>query len=199
MAIITTEEYKAWVGETGTGFDALFGVLIASIQADLELLCGRFFEQSTYTDEAYSGRGEDTLWLRNYPVDSVSAVKILGTGGDTETLASSEYRLVGSRYICRLNDLDSSWDSPSAFRLSVGPVFPRGGGNILVTYTGGYATIPDDLKLVAYKLVDAALDSRGDNLTLAQSSDGVQQRTYLAGDAYATAKRELIRHWVREA
>lgn len=203
MAVITVADYKAWIGETGSAYDTVLGVVIPAVEADLETACGRVFKSATYTDEVYNGKGEDSIWLRNYPVDSVAAVKVLDSNGNTETLASSEYRLVAPRRVVRLSDADAAWDHLSRSQHMLGrhqaPVFPWAQGNILVTYTGGYATIPDDLKYVMYRLVDAALDLRGENWALAQATDGIEARTFLTGRAYAEAKRELIRPWVREA
>jgi len=198
MAIISTAEYKAWIGESGSDYDTIIGVVVPAVQADLETVCGRVFDEATYTDEAYSGEGESDIWIKNYPVTALSAVKILSSDGTTTTVDSGDYRLVDTEYVHRIRSSDYAWDYPKMGDPR-GPVWPEGHGNILLSYTGGYdaGAMPDDLKLLMYQLVDAALDRRGENWTLAQAADGVQQRTMLTGKAYAEAKAELIRPYVR--
>lgn len=197
MPIITTAEYKAWIGDSSSAYDTIIDIAVSACQADLETLCGRAFDEATYTDQAYSGNGEPNLWLRNYPVTAVSAVKTLSSDGTTSTLAASDYRLVDSEYLHRISSSDFAWNYPTIG--SRGPCWPEGDGNILVTYTGGYADTeaPDNLKLLMYQLVDAALDQRGENFHLSQSADGVKQRTALTGKAFAEHKADMIRPWVR--
>jgi hypothetical protein len=198
MPIITTAEYKVHIGESGTGYDSAIDVYIAAVQADLERACSRVFNEATYTDQAYSGNGEPNLWLRNYPVSAVSAVKTLSSDGTTTTLAATDYRLVDAEYLHRISSSDFGWGYPP-LGSNRGPCWPEGDGNLLVTYTGGFSDedMPDDLKRLMYELVDAAMDRRGENWTLSQAADGIKQRTMLTGKMYAEAKAELIRPWVR--
>jgi len=53
-----------------------------------------------------------------------------------------------------------------------GASFGRGWRNVLVEYTGGYATIPDDLEQIAIELVAEAFNARGKDTSLQSESIG---------------------------
>lgn len=54
----------------------------------------------------------------------------------------------------------------------VSGTFPRGWQNILIHYTGGFATVPDDLEQVAIELVKLALDASARDSALASENLG---------------------------
>ena len=202
MPIISTAEYKTYRGITDSGWDTRLGVLIPMVQAHLERYCGRAFDQATYTDEAYDGNGERSLWLPHGPVTAVSAVKILDSEGGTTTLGSGDYRWTADGQLFRISgSYDSGWDYQTIMRTLGGRrsfVWPDDApANILVTYTAGYAADghPDDLKGLMYLLVDAALDEAGENFNLAASGDGVVSRTVLAPDLITRRFADLARPW----
>lgn len=201
MPIASTANYKTRSGISTAGYDTVLDVLLPAVQADLERACGRAFDQATYTDEEYHGRGERSIWLRNTPVTTLTTVKTRDNAGTATTLESTDYRLDGTTGELRRLE-PSDWareERPRVLGISTAgyPVWPDEMLNVLVTYTGGYATAPDDLKNLFYTLVDAAWDNIRENWTLAQAADGVKQRTFLNGKMYAQAKAELIRPWNR--
>ncbi|MBO6739044.1 MAG: hypothetical protein JJ916_04205 [Phycisphaerales bacterium] len=197
MPITTASEYKTHRGITGSDYDTLIGNLITQEQAWLERRLGRAFDEATYTDEAYDGTGTGELWLDNRPVSALTAVKILASDGTTTTLDSGDYRLVDSQYIHRLKS--TGWDAVSPWDGYSGPCFPRGHGNILVTYTAGYAADehPEDLVKLMFQLVDIALDERGQNPVIQQRADGVVQRTRMSPADAERARSDLVRPWKR--
>lgn len=189
MPIADATGYKAYIGESTTAYDAVLAILMPAVQADLERSVGYAFDSDTYTDEAIDGDGGTSIWVKHRPVTALTTVKTKATDGTTTTLASTEYRhnpLTGE--IVRLGGW-AGWDDEP-----VG-AWPAGTQNILVTYTAGYASAPDDLVLLFYTLIDAALDRRGDNWAISQATDGIEARTWLTGKAYIEAKAELIRNW----
>jgi hypothetical protein len=198
MPIITTAEYKTYIGETTTDQDAVLDVIIPAVQDDLEKECGRKFDEATYTDEAYDGKGQDRIWLKNIPVTALTAVKTIDSNGTSTTLATTEYRLSGDMgRLTRLSSSLNDWGERSILGGSSGPVFPDEDSNVLVSYTGGYGSgaVPAGLKLLMYTLVDSAMDRRGEDWSLAQSGDGVIQRSNMASAEYQTKKMNLIRPW----
>lgn len=204
MPIATATEYKAYIGESGTGFDTLLGVLIASTQAGLERACGRVFDEATYTDLALDGNGEGSIWLPHTPVSAVSAVKTLSGDGTETAVTSTDYRLNGATgELRRINASDWGWGAPSSSIIITGggchPIWPYGTQNLLVTFTAGYAdnAMPTDLKLLLYQLIDAALDRRGENWTLQQAADGIEQRTALTAAEMVSKYEAMIRPWKR--
>lgn len=197
MAIITAAEYKTHRGISGTDYDAILAVIIPSKQAWLERQCGRLFDEDTYTDQVHDGDGTQRLYLNNWPVSAVTAVKSVASDGSTTTLDSTAYRLVDSEYLYRLGSTETAWESPSPFSGYRGPCFTEGDGNYSVSYTAGYATAPDDLKAVMFTLIDMALEERGRNPVLAQSADGVVQRTRMSAMERRTILADLVRPWKR--
>ena len=192
MPIITATEYKTRRGLTGSDYDTVIGDIIDSKQAWAERYCGRAFDEATYTDEVYSGKGENRLYLGNWPVTAVSAVKSIDSSGTATALASTEYRLVGQRYLFRLSASEIGWEPYTA---SSGPLWAYGDGNYSVTYTAGYSTHPDDLKEAMYKMVDIGFGERGQSHLLAQSGDGVIQRVNMNPSDQMAYLANLWRPW----
>jgi hypothetical protein len=141
-ALVTLDDVKAVLNipfATAT-YDNVLILLINDATAWIEKYCTRRFKQTIYTNETHSGSGEKGLWILNPPIISVSAVSI-----DDEAQAEStgytdtdgyviEPILQGCKTLGMLYRQDS-WD--------------KGEQNIKVTYTGGYATIPYDVRRAA--------------------------------------------------
>lgn len=110
--------------------------LIAAASGKVDAHCRRpyGFAQQVVA-ETLDGRGLSTLWLRHRPVVEVMSVAIDGqaldnTAGDAWTVDGPKGRLVrgaGTR------------DRRYAYR------FPRGSGNVVVQYWGGYRDLPDQV------------------------------------------------------
>lgn len=130
----------------GDPAEPLLTALIGQASAWIEAICGRVFEQATYS-ESYDGNGNARLLLRNTPVVSVASV------------------MVGSLVIPQAVPANGSvvgqpgWRATDRAVLLSGYCFERGQDNVSVTYTAGYATIPADLTLACAELV--ALSFRG--------------------------------------
>ena len=200
MAIISTAEYKAYAGITDSDWDTRLDVLIPMGQAGLERYCGRTFEEATYTDAKFSGNGQCSIWIPNTPLTAVSAVKTVDSAGTETTLASTEYRFTEEGELFRLGGgSGSAWD----YQTVVNPLQPRATGtwsddapdNILVSYTGGYSTVPDDLKGLMFMIVDSILDEAGENWKLASGADGVVNRTLMAPDLISRRFGDMCRPW----
>jgi hypothetical protein len=183
VAVIALAEWKTYRGypSAGTAYDATVTALIPQVQAEMERYCGcDSFDSATYTDQAYDGTGTKSLYLRNWPVTTLTSVKTLDGAGTSTTLASTEYRAaVGDNSNGRLTRLSgsSSYWPDNTPALSNGPCWPVGSENILVTYTAGYSTIPGDLKLAAFCLLDTRLQERGISIEVASEGMGNQNRT----------------------
>jgi hypothetical protein len=200
MAIISTAEYKTWAGIADAGFDTRLGVLIPAVQAALETACGRAFDSTVYTDEAYDGNGERSLWLPQTPIAALTVVKIKASDGTTDTVDTGDYRHTSIGELHRLAGGDYLWGNPvPVFGGENGPVWPVGVENILVTYTAGYSAMPTDLQLLMYTLVDAALDNAGESWMLGSTGDGQESKSFLSPADMATRYAQLIAPWRRKA
>ena len=128
---------KVWLGiPTGsTGDDALLTGLVTSASQFIQTWLDRQLAQANYT-ETRDGNGGQRLLFANYPVTAVSSLVI----GGTAIAASSGYLTAGYLF------------TPGEIRLN-GYRFCRGFGNIVVSYTAGYAVIPPDIAQAATELV----------------------------------------------
>lgn len=179
MAIGTLTEYKTTRGIAHTGFDSRITFALDAAEASMEKYCGvTDFGSATYTDEAYDGENIADIWLANWPVTAVSAVKIR-CYGTTVTQDATSYTYTRRGRLIR----DGSGpgfvytdESPEVGYYSPGYVWPQGNQNVLVTYTAGYATIPSDLKQIQYEMVDAIRASAGRDP--AMQSENIESYSY---------------------
>jgi hypothetical protein len=178
MALTDLATVKAFLGIAAdvTDHDAQLGQLISGADQAIKRWCRRDLEQATYT-EYYSGLGERDLVLRQWPVTSVSDVRLDQAGffgTRAGSFPESSALTLGTHYVLVFDEGSTSnrgllrrvggissgfggfWPieyyrgSLAARRM---PVWPQGDGNIKVTYTAGYATVPADLTLAANELV----------------------------------------------
>lgn len=137
--VSAAEVTAAWPGfaAIGAGEQA---ALIAAVSAAAETFCRRVLSGGVlaYT-ERLDGKNRGRVWLRNRPVVAITSITINGAAlanpnGDAWTLdgESGELLLGDGRYDPRF-----------------APWFPTGRGNVVVSYTAGYAAVPDDVKRAA--------------------------------------------------
>jgi len=144
MAIITAANVKSYMGiATATDtWDTEIGNLVTRIQALAEMYCDRKFESADYSYDSdsddydsdravYDGDGTNLLITKEWPIISVTTVRINETAIDESTsiyntgwfIRSKEKGFIGLR----------------------GYNFSGGIQNIELTYSAGYATVPTDL------------------------------------------------------
>ena len=199
MALITTGEYKVHAGIADTDWDARVALYIGVVQGMLEDYCGRAFEAVSYSDAKFSGNGEQSIWIHNTPIITVEEVKTVDSSGFETTLAATAYRFTERGELFRLDGSFDSWDSERSYYGQSGSRCAiwddSAPDNILVSYQGGYSTIPHSLKGLMYILVDAALDDAGENWKLSTTADGVVNRAVLAPDLITRRYADLCRPW----
>lgn len=199
-SLISISEYKVWAGISGTAQDALLTVLVDAVSMEVRRMCDRDltngFESASRT-ERYDGTGEQTIQLVEWPVSSITSVKVYTAGGSYDTLDADTYRVNGdSGLLSRIDPVlarfptDAFGTIESTF--SVQPWFPAGFDNIEVVYTGGYATIPADLKMACYRLTDLAYAARGRNFGLQSESLGGYSYTNMDPEKTKSIKAEII-------
>jgi hypothetical protein len=128
--------------------DRLTG-LINGCSTAIENYCRRTFATTTYTDEEYDGNQTQLLNLLHYPVQSVSSVSL-----NDVVLDPSQYKFKKrTGVLSRVGPYPNTFTGLSINRFQT--VWNRGFSNILVTYTAGYDTIPDDLNLACQMYVAA--------------------------------------------
>ena len=199
--LITTAEYKTWANITSSAYDSVIGTIVSGVSTEIRRWCGRDltngFESMSRT-ERYDGNNEQTINLMEWPVSSVTSVKVYASDGTYETLDSTSYRCDNTGGILSRVDPIKARYPVTAFgtvqaTFSVQPWFPDGFDNIEVTYTGGYATIPDDIKIAAFRFADLQYSARGRNLGLASESLGQYSYSNYSSPQLTQIRLELVR------
>ena len=123
-------------GGADTTYDALLARLISSVSDQFRSETGTNPKQTTYT-EVRDGNGLDGLSLLNWPVISVTSVKV-----DGSTIPQ------------RSTVADAGWVLTNSGRLKlVGYTFTAGVANVEVVYSAGYQTVPSDIEQAVIKMV----------------------------------------------
>lgn len=126
-ALTTKERVKERLGITATSFDDLINRLIASTTSMIEVMTGRRFYSTVYSNELYDGQdsygdAKEILIIKNAPITTLTSIEYkTGTNASPTWVAYSA------------NDYDVN--------LSLGVVrlkCPKGIQNIRVSYTAGY-------------------------------------------------------------
>jgi hypothetical protein len=130
-SLAAVKEYLQ-IDSTDTSQNSLLDFLINSASMAIESYCRRKIKDVSYADEEYDGSGTRNLNLRQFPVSSITSIKI-----DDVALDISEYKFKKSSGI--VNRLKALW--PKEFQ------------NIKVSYTAGYSSVPADIELACKHLV----------------------------------------------
>ena len=147
MADLTTyDAVAAWLGTKSTADDGVIARLITSQSRRVEAWCGRTFGLGTYI-ERVDGTGGPGLSLAQFPIVGVASVVCLASG----QLPSAGEVLDPGDYL----------SDETGITRTDGGVFCAGCGNIQVTYTAGFATIPEDVADAVIDLVARKFRARG--------------------------------------
>lgn len=119
LYILTLAEMKAELGLIDTRDDALLTRWMEGLQGRFDTYCERTFERGSNVEETHHG-GETAIYLRRFPVETISAVYV-----DDEAVAADAYRASKHRGVLRYGGAQ-----PSAW--------PGGNESIRVVFTGGF-------------------------------------------------------------
>jgi len=155
--ICSLEEIKDFMGIDGsvTKDDNLFESLITKVTDWFHSYCGvDQFKQKTYT-EYYGGNNDRFLYVDNPPIISITSLHddTDWSWGATELIAATDYMIVDSKYVVLKDDS-----------------FYKGDQNIKIVYSGGYATIPQDLKHACTLEVSRIYNTKGEQGITSKSS-----------------------------
>jgi hypothetical protein len=126
-------DLKAWVVINNVADDTLLARLITAVSKRIVTYCSRAFAQAAYTD-AYDGKDTLALPFENFPVSAVSSLTIDGTVIPASPAPTSLNPAVpGYRFSETMLSLIGCYR------------FTRGYQNVIVAYTAGYTTIPEDV------------------------------------------------------
>ena len=139
--LITRAEYKNYLGISSSNKDTEIDLLIPKVSQLVKTYCRRNF--TDYYDEAkteYFDGGFDKLILKETPVSNV-----------TQVSKSTNY---GQTYTNLTKFTDWILDGDSVRAVSNGGWFQEYMRGYRVTYTAGYESVPEDLKLAVLDLVE---------------------------------------------
>lgn len=201
MAVISVAEYKAYAGISGTTFDAVLAVLIACGQELAEDWLGFAFDTGTRT-ERYSGPiDSNKIYLKGYPVTSITSVKRYSSVSAYELVDSTTYTYDAAKSILYLPGTGrgmgvmarDEWGPLEDQDLGVGPRWVEGTSNYEIVYVSGWASnaMPNRAKYAMYKLIDAMMADRRVDPTM--KSQSVRDASYTKFDASPTVQ-SMIHH-----
>ena len=161
-AFCTATQIKAYLNISGSDDDTLFAALAGRATEAVQKYCGRDFTSTTYT-EYYDGGGFSKLVLDHRPIVSVASVY-----DDRDRAWAVSSLIAATDYLTRDNAGIVEWLSSSSAFPSTSAYFADGQLNVKITYTAGYASIPDAVVQASIMLV-AVLYHRGQ-----QGADGIK-------------------------
>jgi hypothetical protein len=140
-ALITLEDYKLYKKLTKTDSDEELGSIIASVSTLVKTYCGHTFIDyySTPKVETFNIKpSQHAILLNEWPVNTVSLVQYREDSASAyQTMAATDY------YV------DTSIDT---LFIHSG-YWQEGFGSVRVTYTAGYQTTPEDIRIACLDLV----------------------------------------------
>lgn len=151
--LITLEEYKLFEGVNSTQYDEKFESLITSVSKLVRTYCGTEFDlyagSPGITDTFDIQWNTHVVQLRESPIINILSVEERASqSSDYVTLYANGENDQYNWYFDEVSD--------SILRTSYTGAYtdwPKGVGAVRVTYTAGYATIPEDLKLGVCDLI----------------------------------------------
>lgn len=146
--LIVLDDYKAYKSISSTEGDSRISAVIASTSAFIKNYCGRTFVDYSTTDktEYISGNAKKCFYLDEYPVIGITSINSSIDNQVTQTLL--------------VNNTDYYLDSETGLVESALGNFDAGFHSIEIKYKGGYADIPEDLKLAALDLTAHYLEQQ---------------------------------------
>lgn len=98
--------------------------------------CNREFDAATDTTETLDGDDQCFLFLKRLPITSIKNITVALCDGTTDTIDGTDLT-----FNAQTGEVQFAIDNDSGY-----DYFPIGFQNIVVTYSGGYSTIPEDLQ-----------------------------------------------------
>lgn len=180
MSLDTLANVKTRLGVTGSTDDALLALLQDSADAWIANYCGRDFAGGSFTE--YHPGATAIVLLRNYPVQSVTSVRVdpAYAFGATTELAASAYVVHTDRGVIQslagvfVRTVPVGWDTA-----------PR---TVRVEYATATSAVPADVKQAYALLVDHWY--RHVKTLIAASHQNVTQQTF--GDTTAIFAKDQI-------
>lgn len=140
--LVSLAEYKSYVGINSTNQDTELNSIIPKVSQYVKTYCNRSFIDY-YNEEKieYNSGGSTYIYLKESPISVISSVEYSSDYGQTYTsVAEFTY------YVYNPQDDRVEWVYDSNG-------FTKGVNAWKITYTGGFESTPEDLKLAVLDLI----------------------------------------------
>lgn len=175
--LATLDTFKTYLWISWSSEDALLTILLDGATSIINWYVGKTIEAASYT-EIFSGNGQLSYILREYPVNSVTSFQI--NTWDTETavredVEATEYSIDTIEWVIRLYTPLVRWLS-----------------NYKVVYNAWYSTVPNDLQIACMQIASNMYNTRNSNWLKSESVAGdsisydtnIQDSTFIILDRY---------------
>lgn len=179
MALTTLANVKQYLQmePSDTSADALLQRMIDAASATIERYCGRTFLQSNYIDVLH-GTGHRRVALRNIPVTAVASVTV------NDKPIPARQGAMGQGFT-----FDKHCVSLTGYS------FTDGYDNVEISYTAGFAEVPDDVDMACCELVSLRYKTL-DRLGVTSKSLAGESISFNMGDFSEPVKRALEQYRV---
>jgi hypothetical protein len=190
----TVAQVKEWADYKLATSDTMISTLIDRVTAQIQSWTSRDFSQQSYI-EVYNGSGTSQLPVKQGPVTAVASLTIYGQtipASATPTAWGYTFkdRIIYLRGSAPLAPFDAGGWSGGA-----GMIFPLGNQNVEITYTAGFATIPDAITQACIEWVAFKLKER-ERIGYKSQNIGQQNIGYIT-DAMPDGVRQALMQYKR--
>lgn len=145
MAILTLAEYKSIKNRTKTDEDVSLQLVIDTVNNIIESFLDRDPHLATGITEFISlDYDTDIIFPKRWPITAITSIKEIPEGSPIADL---------SLYTALVYDVDYVFEEDRIYRIN-SKNWLRGPKRVHITYSAGYTTIPQSLKLAAVELAD---------------------------------------------
>jgi len=133
-SLVALNDVKSYLGISGSNSDTddVIGDLIDSVSVLFETYCNKKIMSREYEDEIYDGNAGNRLFTRQYPITSIDSIY-----DDTEWNFGTDTLIPSGDYMIH-PDMNNVYFKDN--------ILDDGVGNIKITYTAGYESVPADIK-----------------------------------------------------
>jgi len=159
LPLVTRAEYKAYQGISSNTSDATIDSLIVKVSELVKSVCRRsFVDYVNDPKEEYSEGGNSTIELAETPVMVILSVEYSSDYGANYVTLEEYVNFVLSKTQNNLRPILVASPPPELlgyvpYGSRSNPIFPEAINGYRITYTAGYETLPEDLKLAVLDLI----------------------------------------------
>jgi hypothetical protein len=177
---ITVAQLNAWLDLPGGATDALCATLISAASQYIRSYCNRDFNSTSYS-EIYEGMGRDRLFLGNFPIVSVTSIAWLGQTALTAANQVDPTQFADGFYFTKREVILTQRVFPSKTPIAI-------------SYTAGYATIPNDIVQACTEIAGEAFKRRNRIGESTQTLSGQQVVSFIKSAMNETVASMLAQY-----